>query len=161
MSHSRQPEVTLVLMPRTARDLMSPNPVSINRSAAVGEATALLAGRGFGAVPVIDDAGRPVGVVSRTDLLLHDREHLTHQTVAERAPGEGRTVEEADPTPVADVMTPVVLSLPEELSADEVVERLLRWHVHQVYVVDAGGVLVGVITPLDVLRRLTPSGGIT
>ncbi len=40
----------------------------------MSEAVLLLTDRGFSAAPVIDDAGRPVGVVSRTDLLVHDRE---------------------------------------------------------------------------------------
>jgi CBS domain-containing protein len=61
-----------------ARDLMSPNPVSLRRDATIQEAIALLSDHGFGAAPVIDEAGRPVGVVSRTDLLIHEREHVRH-----------------------------------------------------------------------------------
>ena len=59
-----------------AKDLMSSNPVSIHRDATLCEALDVLTDRGFGAAPVIDDAGRPVGVVSRTDILIHDRESV-------------------------------------------------------------------------------------
>ena len=38
--------------------------------------------RGFSAAPVIDAAGRPVGVLSRTDLLVHEREQTHHATMS-------------------------------------------------------------------------------
>ena len=68
----------LTLTTATAADLMSPNPVSLRADATVREAIALFVERGFGAAPVIDHAGRPVGVVSRTDVLLHEREQVRH-----------------------------------------------------------------------------------
>ena len=59
----------LMLQARTAADLMTPNPQSLRLGATVAEAAAFLSTRGFSAAPVIDESGRPVGVVSRTDLL--------------------------------------------------------------------------------------------
>src|SRR5262245_39936374 len=63
-----------VLDAATAADLMPPNPVSIRTGATVQEAVAFLTDRGFSAAPVIDAAGRPVGVLSRADIVVHDRE---------------------------------------------------------------------------------------
>ena len=114
----------LVLRAQTAADLMTPNPVSISASAALKEAIAFLTDKGFSAAPVIDAAGRPVGVLSRTDLLVHDREKVEH---ARRVPEyyrrtdlhepagaslpDGFQVEIADPTRVSDIMTPVVFTV--------------------------------------------------
>ena len=72
----------------TAAGLVTPNPLSIRRAATVGEAVAFLSARGISAAPVIDEAGRPVGVVSRTDLLNH-RTHggCTCWLPRTRAPG--------------------------------------------------------------------------
>src|SRR5271167_2411119 len=70
----RQSPYSLVMRAETAADLMTPNPVSLEDAALVSEAVILLTERGFSAAPVIDKAGRPVGVVSRTDLLVHERE---------------------------------------------------------------------------------------
>jgi CBS domain-containing protein len=53
---------------------MTPNPVSVEEKALVSEAVVLLTERGFSAAPVIDEAGRPIGVVSRINLLIHERE---------------------------------------------------------------------------------------
>ena len=146
-----------------AKDLMSPNPVSIRRDATVREAVNLLTDRGFGATPVIDEAGRPVGVVSRTDVLIHEREYVHHacargETDWEQFPEptwpEGFSIEVTDPTTVAEIMTPAIFTVPLEAPAREVIRRMLELKVHHLFVVDPDLALVGVISPLDVLRHL-------
>ncbi|HEY7159296.1 MAG TPA: CBS domain-containing protein [Gemmataceae bacterium] len=146
-----------------ARDLMAANPVSIHRDAPVREAVALLADRGFGAMPVIDEAGRPVGVVSRTDILIHEREYAHHAGMRDDTDWdvfpqpswpEGFSIEVADPTTVAEIMTPAVFTVPLEASAREVVRRMRELRVHHLFVVDGDLALVGVISPVDVLRHL-------
>lgn len=146
-----------------AKDLMSPNPVSIRRDATVREAVALLTDRGFGAAPVIDEAGRPVGVVSRTDVLIHEREYVRHTSTGnyndwdefpEPSWPEGFSIEATDPTTVAEVMTPAIFTVPLEAPALEVVKRMRELKVHHLFVVDSDLALVGVISPLDVMRHL-------
>ena len=69
----------LALQADTAADLMTANPVSVSQNASLREALALLIDKGYSAAPVIDKAGRPVGVLSRSDLLVHEpREHHGH-----------------------------------------------------------------------------------
>jgi CBS domain-containing protein len=126
-----------------AADLMSANPVSLSAGVLVAEAVAVMTQRGFSAAPVIDEAGRPIGVLSRSDILVHERELLT-------APSDG------DLARVRDIMTPAIFSVPLHLAADKVVEQMLTLDVHQLYVVDESESLVGVITAHDVLRRLRP-----
>jgi CBS domain-containing protein len=157
-----------VLRADTAEELMTPNPVSIRDKATVREAVALLVDKGFSAAPVIDAAGRPVGVVSRTDLLVHEREtapHLkpvpTYYEAADLVLGTGERlrdgfeVEAVDPTAVCDIMTPMVFAVTPETPAMKAVEAMVAHKVHRMFVVDRAGVLVGVISALDVLRFLT------
>jgi CBS domain-containing protein len=157
----------LTLTTATAADLMSPNPVSLRANATVREAIALFVERGFGAAPVIDDVGRPVGVLSRTDVLIHDREQVRHAWGADEAGWdefpvpvgrEGFSVEVVDPTLVRDLMTPVVFTVDLGTPADRVVEQMLALKVHQLFVVDEGLSLVGVISALDVVRHLHRPG---
>jgi CBS domain-containing protein len=128
----------LTLLADTAGDLMTRGPVSITSTATVAEATAFLTDRGFGAAVVIDDAGHPVGVVTRTDLLIHARERA----------GNGNQ------TPVRGVMTEGVFSVLETTPARSVVGQMVALNVHHLFVVDGTGVVVGVIGTLDVLRKL-------
>ena len=152
----------MVLEVATAEELMTSNPISIHASASVQEALALLTDRGFSAAPVIDDAGRPVGVLSRTDLLVHERERgatgaltdMTEWDVPPRRMREGFEVEVVDPTRVRDIMTPVVFTVLLDTPAAQVVEQMLALKVHHLFVVDEDRALVGVISPMDVLRHL-------
>jgi CBS domain-containing protein len=68
----------MILEATKAKDMMRPNPVSIEESATIREGVAFLVDKGFSAAPVIDGAGRPVGVLSHTDVLMHDREQVRH-----------------------------------------------------------------------------------
>jgi CBS-domain-containing membrane protein len=155
MTMKTKRSVRLTLGPATAADLMTPNPISVNADALIDEATAMLTDRGFGVAPVIDKAGRPVGVLSRSDILIHERERLHRlRPSTDVAGAHGYAVEEVDPTRVEDVMTPVVFSVSPDTSAEEVVKQMAAMRVHHLFVVDAVGSLIGVIGSLDVVRHL-------
>jgi CBS domain-containing protein len=53
----------------TAAELMSTPPVTINRGAGVADAARLMYERGVKRLPVVDDTGQLVGIVSRIDVL--------------------------------------------------------------------------------------------
>src|SRR5580704_14420071 len=69
----------ILLQARTAADLMVRNPISLRAKAGAAEASTLFTEKGITAAPVIDEAGRPIGVVSRSDLLIHHCEHAKHR----------------------------------------------------------------------------------
>jgi CBS domain-containing protein len=152
----------LTLAANTAAELMSPSPVSLEQDATVHEAVALLADRGYSAAPVIDEAGRPVGVLSRTDILVHERETARKAAFGPADPGagpqrsrhEGFSIEVVDRTRVSEIMTPAVFTVGVKTPSASVVEQMLALNVHQLFVVDDDQLLVGVITALDVLRHL-------
>jgi CBS domain-containing protein len=152
----------LSLARATAQVLMSPNPVSLDGDASIQEAIAMLTDRGFSAAPVIDAAGRPIGVLSRGDILVHEREQVRHARLTDdedweekprRTRHEGYSVEVVDPTRVRDVMTPVVFTVDLRTPAAKVVEQMLALRVHRLFVVDEDQALVGVVSTLDVLRH--------
>lgn len=152
----------LTLRVETAEQLMSENPISIRDNATVREALAAMLDRDISAAPVIAENGRPVGVISVTDILIHEREAgippgVTDEleSVSQGPLKDSMQLEIADPTTVDQVMTPGVFSVPRTCSAEKVVEDLLRLHVHHLFVEDDQGVLVGVISTSDVLRHLT------
>jgi CBS domain-containing protein len=156
------PAGPVVLGARTAAELMTSNPLSLRDDATLHEAIAFLVDRGISGAPVIDEAGRPVGVLSQTDILVHDREepkHLAQPEVEYGTPLPRRwwdsfQIEQVDTTQVRDLMTPAVFCVALDTSAASVVEQFRELNVHRLFVVDDNGVLVGVITALDVVRHL-------
>lgn len=156
------PPAVLVLTAQTAEELMAPNPISLRADATIPEAVALMTDRGFTAAPVIDEAGRPIGVLSRTDVLVHEREQVRHALPAEDVYAKGRpsrhegfSIEIADSTRIRDIMTPTVFTVNVNTSAADVVKRMCDLKVHQLFVVDDDDALVGVISALDIVRSLT------
>ncbi len=156
----------LTLKARTAAELMTEQVVSVPEDAPLHEAVATLVDRGFSGAPVVNEAGRPVGVISLSDIVVHDRNTVAYaRPVPEfylrsdlRAQlGDdpaGFGVEAVDRTRVGDVMTPVVFSVRPDTPARQVVEEMLHLRVHRLFVIDRDGVLVGVIAMSDILRRL-------
>jgi CBS domain-containing protein len=157
----------LILHASIAADVMTANPLSIREEASVREAITFLTDRRISAAPVINEAGRPVGVISEADILRYEREHVEHLhpvpdyylrseltlPSGERLPDEFE-VEVGDDSAVSDFMNPVIYSVTPETSVEDVVHQLVTRRIHRLFVVDDDGSLIGVVTTLDLLRRI-------
>lgn len=167
MAQQKRPAERLYLAAETAADLMHDNPISISENATIKEAAAILIDRGISAAPVINEAGRPVGVISRSDIVLYEREKSEHlpppaefyaEDTTDIATGKqvpfGFHVEYPDATTVREIMTPVIYAVAPDTPAAQVIREMLQRHVHRLFVTDASGVLIGVITAMDILRHL-------
>lgn len=154
---------SLVLVAQTAQELMASNPISLPDDGSVLEALTLLTDRGIDAAPVINKAGLPVGVLTRTDLLIHEREQLRRDMPREAAPANGARYSrsewiahlDGDPTQVRDIMTPTVFTVCTNTPASEVVKSMRELNVHQLFVVDDANALVGVISAFDIVDSLS------
>jgi CBS domain-containing protein len=125
----------LTLEAKTAEELMTPNPVSISEQTAIMDAASILSNREFSSLVVINEAGRPVGVVSRTDIVR-------------------REAKPSSTTDVREIMTAAVVSVRPEDPAWEVVAKMAALKLHRLFVVDKSGVLRGVISAVDIVRKL-------
>ncbi|HCA95778.1 MAG TPA: phosphoribulokinase, partial [Cyanobacteria bacterium UBA9226] len=59
-------------MAKTVADIMSRNPIVVNPQTPIKEAMKILAERRISGLPVVDEAGKLVGVISETDLLWQE-----------------------------------------------------------------------------------------
>jgi CBS domain-containing protein len=153
-------DATLTRSGLSARCLMTANPVSISEYATLREAGTVLTTRGISAAPVIDDAGRAVGVLSRTDIVRYTSGNPSARQVLPEFYDavDPLTTEDArnfaQETQVWQIMTPVVLSVKADASLAHVVAELLVRKVHRLFVTDNDGTLIGVISALDVLSGM-------
>jgi CBS domain-containing protein len=115
-------------------------------------------------VPVVNDAGRCVGIVTEADLVISEEEadlHLPHYIdllggVVFLEPlkrFEGR-IRKAFASKVSDMMTPDPVTVSPDAAVEEAA-RLIAEHRHNRLPVVEHGRLVGVVTRLDVLEALT------
>lgn len=132
---------------RVAADVMVRNPVSLRAEATMDEAMAMFVDKGIDAAPVIDAGGRPIGVVSRSDLFIHLLEEKRR-----RSRGADPTLDSGQ-IGVTDLMTPSVFAVAPATPIARIVREMLGLHVHRLFVVDDSGILIGVITAMDVLAQ--------
>lgn len=137
-------------LPATGRvgEIMTRQVVSVNPDTSISTVIELLLSRRISGVPVVDEEGVPVGLISKTDLLRDlqeggDARQSSRMSFAGHEE-EGRTAEE--------VMTPAACSLSEHASIVEASGLMFRGGMHRLPVVDSEGKLVGIVSSLDVLR---------
>ncbi|MGG2460983.1 CBS domain-containing protein [Streptomyces sp. RGM 3693] len=118
---------------RRVADLMTPNAVTVQRGTLFREIARLLDEYDITAVPVVDDEGRPVGVVSEADLL---RRQLSKAGAA---------------TAGAIMTSPAVVARPE-WSVVEAARTMEHRRVKRLPVVDDTGRLIGVISRSDLVQ---------
>jgi CBS domain-containing protein len=154
----------LVLNLQTAADLMTPEPITVRAGAAVKDAISMMVDRGVSALPVVDDDGRPVGVLSQTDIVIHDRNKQAqavpeYYTTTNLLSSGTRllakfSLDSQDPTRVHEIMTPAVFAVRPDDPVTKVVGDMVAFKIHRLFVIDKSGVLLGVISAFDVLRKL-------
>jgi CBS domain-containing protein len=133
----------------TVGDLMTEQPRVTEADTPLREAAVEMVQAGLGALPVVDDERRLVGLLGDRDLL---RDLLTSVVL-------GSPIGKASPRAtdrrrrVRDVMTRQVLCVAPEQPLAEVVSLMINKNVERVPVVRQGQ-LVGFLTRSDILRQL-------
>jgi CBS domain-containing protein len=133
--------------PHRAADVMTPSPITLKAATSLAQAAAVMADRHLKRLPVVNDAGRLVGMVSRSDLL---------KTVAEglrQRPSEPLRLPAGAPTTVGEMMLREVPTVHRDTALAETVDRLLETVQRRVVVVDGANRVVGIITDGDVIER--------
>ena len=116
---------------KRAENGMIYDPVTIRPDATVGEALAMMAKHHIGGIPVTDEKGYLIGIVTNRDLRFHVDNHL----------------------PVSSVMTSEnIITGRKGISLVEATEILMRKKVEKLPVVDDEGHLVGLITYKDLMK---------
>lgn len=142
-----------------ARDIMSTDVVCINAKESVFDAAGLLLGAGVSAVPVVNDKGIVVGVISEADLLRRVEIGTTAKKswLARLVDSEGAAAHDfvtAHGRRIADVMTREVVTAGEDEPLRGLVDLLERHKIKRIPIVGNDGVLAGVVSRSDLLRAV-------
>lgn len=121
------------------RDLMTASPITVRPGEPLRAAADLLAAHGVTALPVVDERGRVVGVLSEADLL---------------GPGPGDLA-----GTVGEAMSSVVVLVHPETDVATLRRVLVDRLVKSLPVVDAADQVVGVVSRSDVVRAMVHGRG--
>ncbi|HET9138127.1 CBS domain-containing protein [Actinophytocola sp.] len=133
---------------RKIRNVMTTDVATVDESAPFKDIVALLDQRRISAVPVLDPAGRVIGVVSQADLL---------PTQGAQEPAESRwsrhrhVPDEARGTTAGELMTTPAITIGPDATVVDAAKLLDRHAIKRLPVVDPSGRLVGIVSRRDLL----------
>ncbi|MGE4298587.1 MAG: CBS domain-containing protein [Desulfovibrionaceae bacterium] len=143
----------------TAKDIMTPAPVTVTPETEIAAAARLLLEHKFNGLPVVDAAGVLVGILCQSDLVAQQKKinvpsvftfldgfiPLTSLSSMERE------IEKIAATTVAKAMTPDPVAVDPSEPVDAIATLMVDRKLHTLPVVEKGK-LVGVIGKEDILR---------
>ncbi|MHC4956643.1 MAG: CBS domain-containing protein [Planctomycetota bacterium] len=136
-------------MPKTARDIMTTDLITVTPSTPIREFARLCSEDHISGAPVLNMDDSIAGVVSKTDLLERllqaDPRHAEeHESLTDIWMGEDATISE--------IMVEDVFMVAPDTPLDGIAAEMAERRIHRVFVVD-GGRCAGLITSLDLLAH--------
>lgn len=113
----------------------------------VGSLMDLIVRRHIGCVPIVDERGHPIGMVTKFDLV--------EQLLAARQPEAG-----VPPLVASQVMMPLAITLDEHATIAHAAAMMSIEDVHHVPIVADSGCLIGVVSTMDIVRWLASNDGV-
>ena len=134
-----------------ARDLMTQPVMTVRTGTSIRQVAELLTEQRISGAVVVDRSGRPVGVISLTDIATLVTGIPLPDGRARPNCSDGRSV--IDVTQVEDLMTPEILQAAPDQPLCQIAAKLCSMGVHRLLVIE-GDQLVGIVTALDIVAAL-------
>jgi CBS domain-containing protein len=116
----------------------------------IAVATATLLAHGISGAPIVDATGKPIGMVSKTDLL-----EAWQQQVDSEGDGSGDT----EDVQVGDIMVPYLLAVSHRAPISLATALMAYEGVHRLVVLGENSQMVGIVSSLDILRWVAQLSG--
>jgi len=142
------------------REIMTEPVLVVNQERSLEEVAYMMLNNKIGGLPVVDDEGKIVGMVTETDFSAKEHAIPFSRNYAPQLFGDWmskehieRAYEAARTVRVKEIMTKSVLTIGEDDSVAEAVRRMLNERVHRLPVV-RDGIPIGIITRHDLLKMV-------
>jgi CBS domain-containing protein len=151
----------------TVADIMDPEPVTVSPEASVEEVVLLLKRHELPGVPVVNEGGRCIGIITEADLILSDEQgdlHIPHYielmggvVFLEPLRHFEERLRKAVASKASDMMTADPVTVAPDTDVQEAA-RIIAEEGHNRLPVVEHGQLVGLVTRVDVLQALAREG---
>jgi len=145
------------------KEIMTKAPITVTGSMEIIEAARLLLENRINGVPVVDDAGKLVGILCQSDIIAQQKKlpvpslfsFLDGYINLSSMKGIEKEVRKIAATAVSDAMTPDPVSVSPDSTIETVAALMVDHNFHTLPVVQAQR-LVGVVGKEDILKTLVP-----
>ena len=138
-------------------EIMTKDVIAVSPKTPVHEAAELMVDHGVSGLPVVDDEGDVVGIVSEGDLILREKpgERMPWwRAFFADAEKLARDYQKAHGTTVAEVMTRSLITVSPDLPTESLALILEEHKIRRVPVI-TGGRLVGIVSRGDLIKALS------
>lgn len=157
----------------TAADVMETRIIAVEATDTLKDALNLMTEHHVSGLPVTDRDNRCVGLISASDILNYEQEHLTQSAEEDEDVAPYYNAETAEwedvhvsafalelhgGTPVEQIMTTEVISVSPQTRIRDVAATMAENDIHRVLVLDADNSLLGLISAVDFVRLVAETG---
>jgi CBS domain-containing protein len=152
-------------MPKTVAEVMSHNPIVVRAETPLNEAVQIIAERRISGLPVVDDAGKLVGIISETDLMWQETGvtppayimFLDSVIYLQNPATYERDLHKALGQTVREVMSKNPITISPDKTVKEAAQLMHDRNVHRLPVLDSAGQVIGILTRGDIIRAMAAS----
>ncbi len=149
-------------MTKTVSDVMSDNPITVKPEMPLKEAIKILAEQRISGLPVVNENGKLVGIVSETDLMWQESGAtpppyimlLDSVIFLENPARYEKEIHKALGETVGDVMTKNPLTTTPDQLLSAAAKLMHERNIHRLPVLDNNGEVIGILTRGDIIRAM-------
>lgn len=143
------------------REIMTKDVVTVTTDAPVNRIAQLMCERGISGVPVVDEGGRLVGIVTELDLIVRNTRldppaffRILDGQIPLESPAHFRSrLQHMLGMRAGDVMTEAVVTVGPDTEVEDLAALMVKRGVNSVPVVE-GGLLAGIVSRADIVRMM-------
>ena len=149
-------------MAKTVADVMSRDPITVKPQTPIKEAIKILAEQRISGLPVVDDAGKLVGVISETDLLWQETGvepplyimFLDTVIFLENPARHEQELHKALGQTVGEVMSNNPVTVKPDQPLRKAAKLMQEKSIRRLAVTDQESQVIGILTPGDIVRAM-------
>jgi CBS domain-containing protein len=149
-------------MSQTVADLMNRDVLTVTAATPLSEAIKILVDRQISGLPVVDDQGKLVGVISESDLMWREKGldrppyimFLDSVIYLQNPAKYDRDLHKVLGQTVGEVMTPHAISIAADATLPMAARIMHDKKIHRLPIVDADDRPIGIITQGDIVRAI-------
>ncbi|AKG22885.1 CBS domain-containing protein [Calothrix sp. 336/3] len=149
-------------MAKTVADVMSRDPIVVRKETSLTEVIQILADKRISGLPVVDDMGKLIGIISETDLMWQETGvtppayimFLDSVIYLQNPATYERDLHKALGQTVGEVMSEKPITVSPDKPLREAAKIMSDRKVHRLPVLDNAGEVIGILTRGDIIRAM-------